>query len=830
MKKNSLIKKGMISISLLSMPLYAQEETAVEYNPAFFVGTGIDISSFSNGNQLKAGEYDVELYKNGKFIGATVITVVMTGHNQSVIYFDKSVLLQLGFKEEVDEYYNKEVNTDGKIAIAINQFDIKVKFDILTLSVDVIAPQVASKYTPRGYVDPSAWDSGLTAAMINYISNYYHSNTNTGGFSDSYDSFFTGMNIWLNAGRWQFRSYSTVTLGDQKKLSMLRTYIQRDIPGFFSVLQTGEIDTRERFLPATPLLGISLFSDDRMLPDSRRGYVPDIRGIADSNARVTIRQNGNIIYETTVSPGAFLISDLYQASYGGDLNVTIQEADGTQKTFIVPYASLTELLRPRQSKYSVAVGTLNDRSLRKKPFVSSISYHRGLNNYFTGFGGAQLTEHYQSMLTGLAINTTVGAVSTSVALASADLGYDKTQGYNIGLSYSNVIDKLGTSINVATYHYSSSGFSALQDAARARDKYDHNQQVNEYELRSMNQKNSIQLSINQPLGNAGSLYMTAGLNNYWGKVRSANSYLVGYSNQYKNLRYTLSAAKSYNISNNRDEMQYQLGFSFPLGKSASSPTMTTAYTQSSAGDGYALASVTGSLLEDRSLSYGLSTTMATSGEHENFYSGNISKLTPYGNRSASASYKKNTNQYALGMNGSIALHSGGITFGQYTGDTAAIVEAFGATDAVVSGNHNIKVDSRGYAIFPYLSPYRDNEVSLDPNTAASDLEIKNTSQHIAPHAGAIVKLKFDTVYGELRIFEIKYQGENVPLGATAFSNGKMAGMVGGGGILMIRENMKSQIKVIWYDENNSESHCYFNIEKRKEVNSADISKQPVVCI
>lgn len=830
MKKDSLIKKGIISISLLSMPLYAQEETEVEYNPAFFVGTGIDISAFSSGNQLKEGEYDVELYKNGAFIGATAITVSINPESKSVIYFDKSVLLQLGFKDEINEEYIKTINANGKIALDSNNFDIKVKFDISTLSVDIIAPQVASKYTPRGYVDPSAWDSGETAAMINYISNYYHSNTDTGSFSDSYDSFFSGMNIWLNAGRWQLRSYSTLTLGDQQKLSMLRTYIQRDIPGIFSVAQTGEIDTRESFLPATPLLGISLFSDDRMLPDSRRGYVPDIRGIADTNARVTVRQNGNIIYETTVSPGAFLISDLYQASYGGDFNVTIQETTGEQKTYVVPYASLPELLRPNQSKYSVAAGKLNDSSLRKKPFVTSLSYHRGLNNYFTGFGGVQVSEHYQSMLTGLAINTTMGAVSANVALARAGLGYDKTQGYNIGLSYSNVIDKSGTSINVATYHYSSSGFTTLQDAARVRDKYDHSQQVNEYDLRSMNQKNSVQLSINQPLGNAGSIYITAGLNNYWGRVKSANSYLVGYSNQYKRLRYTLSAARSYNISNNRDEIQYQLGLSIPLGTSTYSPVMTTAYTQSSAGDGYALASVTGSLLEDRSFSYGLSTTMATAGEHENVYSGNVSKLTPYGNRSASASYKKNTTQYALSMNGSVALHSGGITFGQYTGDTAAIIEATGATDAVVSGNNNIKVDSRGYAIFPYLSPYRDNEISLNPNTAASDLEIKNTSQHIAPHAGAIVKLKFDTIHGELRIFEVKYQGENVPLGATAISNGEMAGIVGGGGILMIRENIKSQLKVTWNDENKREKLCHFSVEKRKETNPKNISKQPVICI
>ncbi|SQI97309.1 fimbrial biogenesis outer membrane usher protein [Klebsiella oxytoca] len=34
--------------------------------------------------------------------------------------------------------------------------------------------------------------------------------------------------------------------------------------------------------------GIQLMSDDEMLPDSQRGFAPTIRGMAHSNAKVTI--------------------------------------------------------------------------------------------------------------------------------------------------------------------------------------------------------------------------------------------------------------------------------------------------------------------------------------------------------------------------------------------------------------------------------------------------------------------------------------------------------------------------------------------------------------
>ena len=47
------------------------------------------------------------------------------------------------------------------------------------------------------------------------------------------------------------------------------------------------------------------------MPDSQRGYAPVVRGIAQTNARVRIEQNGSLIYETTVPPGEFAIDDIY---------------------------------------------------------------------------------------------------------------------------------------------------------------------------------------------------------------------------------------------------------------------------------------------------------------------------------------------------------------------------------------------------------------------------------------------------------------------------------------------------------------------------------------
>lgn len=39
-----------------------------------------------------------------------------------------------------------------------------------------------------------------------------------------------------------------------------------------------------------------------MLPDSQKGFAPTIRGIARTNAQVTVRQNGYVLYQTYVTP------------------------------------------------------------------------------------------------------------------------------------------------------------------------------------------------------------------------------------------------------------------------------------------------------------------------------------------------------------------------------------------------------------------------------------------------------------------------------------------------------------------------------------------------
>jgi outer membrane usher protein len=189
----------------------------------------------------------------------------------------------------------------------------------------------------------------------------------------------------LNLGAWRFRNYTTWNRpassdsgGD--KWNTVYTYAQRSIVPLKSQLTLGDSLSPSDVFDSVPFRGAQLASDDEMIPDSQRGYAPVVRGIARGNsAQVTIRQNGYVIYQTTVPAGAFEITDMYPTGGSGDLYVTIKEADGSEQSMVVPYASLPVLQREGRLQFSLTAGQYRayDSSIEKRPFTGNPSVRRG---------------------------------------------------------------------------------------------------------------------------------------------------------------------------------------------------------------------------------------------------------------------------------------------------------------------------------------------------------------------------------------------------------------------------------------------------------------------
>lgn len=129
-----------------------------------------------------------------------------------------------------------------------------------------------------------------------------------------------------------------------------------------------------------------------MLPTGSTGYAAVIRGTANSNAKVSVVQSGNKIYETSVPPGPFEINDLSTTGYGNDLIVTVEESDGSKRTFTVPFSSVTQMLRHGSARWDFGVGELNDDSLAERPKIGYGTLYYGINNTFTGYAGVQYSD------------------------------------------------------------------------------------------------------------------------------------------------------------------------------------------------------------------------------------------------------------------------------------------------------------------------------------------------------------------------------------------------------------------------------------------------------
>lgn len=184
------------------------------------------------------------------------------------------------------------------------------------------------------FVDPSLWDNGIPAAMLSYNLSARKNENDYG----TEDSVYAGFNGGINLGAWHFRAqgnYSWQKDGSSETEFQNR-YVQRDIAVLRSQLVIGESGTSGESFDTVNLRGVRLYSESQMLPPQLARYAPTIRGVAKSNAKVTITQNGYKIYETTVPPGPFAIDDLSPSGYGADLEVTITEADGSKHTFSGP--------------------------------------------------------------------------------------------------------------------------------------------------------------------------------------------------------------------------------------------------------------------------------------------------------------------------------------------------------------------------------------------------------------------------------------------------------------------------------------------------------------
>lgn len=137
-----------------------------------------------------------------------------------------------------------------------------------------------------------------------------------------------------------------------------------------------------------------------MLPPRLRGYAPQITGIAETNARVVVSQQGRVLYDSMVPAGPFSIQDL-DSSVRGRLDVEVIEQNGRKKTFQVDTASVPYLTRPGQVRYKLVSGRSRGYGHETEgPVFATGEASWGLSNQWSLYGGAVLAGDYNALAAG----------------------------------------------------------------------------------------------------------------------------------------------------------------------------------------------------------------------------------------------------------------------------------------------------------------------------------------------------------------------------------------------------------------------------------------------
>lgn len=779
------------------------------FDPALLQGSdfgkSLDLDRFNQrDNALPTGDYVLDVYLNNQLIRrqASIALVKPEGDKTDVQPCLSPELIALSAIRTTQ-------NVTPNICLPIDALGPKISWevDLSSLRLNMVVPQAGLLHSPRGFIPVSEWDAGETALFLRHNTNFYHTENTDSHLR--YDYLWSIINAGFNLGLWQVRHQGNLRYADDNqtgrhyKYNAVATSVQRPLPQLDSIIAFGDNYTNSSLFGNLSFNGVKLSTDQRMWPQGKRGYAPEVRGVATTTARVVVRQQGKVIYETTVAPGAFVINDLYNTRGQGDLTVDVVEANGQVSRFTVPYSAVPDSIRPGNWNYELAMGYVRQYYSVENKFIEGV-LQCGMSNVLTANMGSRLADNYQAFLAGGVLATSVGAFGLNTVFSSAHVeNNEKQQGWRVEASYSKTFTT-GTNLVLAAYRYSTSGYRDLQDVLGVR-RQEKNGTL--YYSDTLNQRNNFSATVSQPMGDWGMLSFTGSTSDYYNNASRITQLQLGYSNSWRDISFNISAARQrstyssryFSSVNDRDfdnenqrkytENTVSLGISIPFdfGSSRSQINLDMNRSRDSRTATVGMSGTTG---EKSSTSWALYSGI----EHNNdsgdssTWGGNIEHRTSVGAFRAYASRGDSYQQYGLGMSGTLVAHRGGITAGPYTSDTFALVEAPGARGAEIRNGQGATVDRFGYAILPSLTPYRYNTISLDSQNMADDVELQGGSKRLVPYAGAISRVTFKTTHGKATLINTTLpDSSQPPMGADVTdSNGEAVGIMGQGGQIYAR--------------------------------------------
>lgn len=702
----------------------------------YFVTIAVNKNQISSGRQLSWG-------KKGEGVAVCIPT---------------DLAEQLGLKEKILRSLPMQNNCVDFTAYA----DIAFTLDIANQHLDISIPQVLMAWKSESWMPPSTWDHGVNGLLFDY--NLFASTyrPDRGKSTENINSYGAA---GLNMGAWRLRSDYQVSQNrndenTQTTRSISRTYLFRPLPSLGAKLTLGETDLSSNIFDGFSYNGAALASDDRMLPWELRGYAPQISGLAQTNATVTVSHSGRVIYQTKVAPGPFVITDLNQ-SVQGTLDVKITEEDGRTNTFQVSAASTPFLTREGQVRYKIAAGRARpdiSHHVIDETFASGEASWGILSN--TSLYGGILAggSDYRSAALGIGQNMLwLGALSFDVTRASStfDDGHQEN-GLSYRLNYSKRFDATNSQISLAAYRFSEREFHSYANFIA--------HQYNNAD--TQDEKQTVSIAFNQPIDPLRmNLYVSALRQQWWdGDSSTTASVTAGFNfdiGDWKVLSLSTSFSTTHYEESDNDKQIY-VSFSVPFDfgrrlnydmRNSSNTTNTLSWNDSS----------------DPRNTWGVSAGTATDKPDNGAqFRGNYQHTTPAGELQFSGSYAASDyTSVSASWSGSMTATGKGIALHRrsFGNEPRVMIGTDGVADIPVQGDSN-RTNRLGYAVVPMISSYQPSTIAVNMNDLPDGVTVDETITRQTWTEGAIGYKALISRAGKNITVAIRMEnGDYPPLGA-----------------------------------------------------------------
>lgn len=779
----------------------------------------IDFSRFSYAGYIMPGTYQVQVLLNGDNVGQDISipfypreNIVNSVENEKNIIPEACISPQFVNKMGLTDSAVKKIGTwhDGECADFSSLEGVTITPHLSDGTLAISVPQAWLEYSDATWLPSSRWEHGIPGILIDYNTNLTVRNNNHKGV---YQSGNINGSLGMNAGAWRLRSdyqgyYTNSTEGlqsPQKQFSFTRTYLYRPLPSIRSKLIMGEIDVVSDIRPDSSwrYMGFSLASDDSMLPPRLRGYAPEVTGVAQTNAQVTISQDGRILYDSTVPAGPFRIQSL-DSSVRGRLDVKITEQNGEVHTYSVYTASVPYLTRPGHIRYKLWLGRPSTWEHHiEGPMFASTELSWGITNAWSVFGNINISDKYKSFTLGAGRDLAAfGTLAFDITQANAELKDKNLSGKSWRIAYSKRFDNLNTDITFAGYRFNEKDYMTMPQFLESRYRdIDVDKQKERYEISVVKSFNDYPLSLN----------INYQEDTYWDRG-ATTGYQAGVSSSFNlpklnlfNIFVSLNAGRTQFLGKNNDSIS--LNVSMPLGNGRVSYFAN--YYQGSRYNHSA--SYTEQL--DVNNSYSLQANLSHGGN--NPASSGISALYNYRGSSSDIGINAaiQNNEYSMfGLNsrGGItitgkgaAMHNGG-----FYGSTRLMIDTDGVAGIPVNGGR-VVTNAWGIGVIPDVNSYYRTTARVDLNKLPENIEVPHGVIETALTEGAIGYKRLEVLKG-LRIFAVLRlpDGSYPPFGTSVQNKkGREIGIVSDAGLVWLTGVEPEQtLRVSWGGQEQCQVH------------------------